>query len=227
MGKRTARIAAVLLAILLLLNSPLRAGAVSGGNVLPSGIEKENIGSEIESFVEAHRETTAGMAVSVFDQTSVIYQNYFGHADIANGIAVDRDTGGSATKLLVWVSAMQLVERGLLDLDADVRQYLPKDFLRNLRFDVPVTMLNLMNHDGGFEETLVGMFTHREDRILSLEDYLTAVQPRQVFAPGEVTAYSNWGVTLAGYIVERISGIPFYEYVHKIYLPPWGWNTAL
>lgn len=225
MPKRIHKIAALLLALMLFLSAPIRAAAASDDSVLPSGIAKENIGAEIEAFTAAHEDTMAGMAVSVFDRTDILYQNYFGHGDIANGLAVTPDTvfeWGSATKLLVWVSVMQLIEQGKLEMDADIQQYLPEDFLRNLRFDTPVTMGNLMNHDAGFEETLVGMFTHREDRILSLEDYLTHVQPRQVFAPGEVTAYSNWGVALAGYIVERVGGMPFYEYVHENIFTPLG-----
>lgn len=219
------RVAAVLLVILIFLSCPVRAEAFSDQHILPSGIPVDHIGSAIEAFAAEHQDTTAGMAISVFDQASVIYQNYFGHSDIANGIRVDQDTvfeWGSATKLLVWVSAMQLWEQGKLDLNADIQQYLPEGFLRNLRFDTAVTMLNLMNHDAGFEETLVGMSTHREDQIRSLEDYLIDVQPLQVFTPGEVTAYSNWGVTLAGYIVERISGMPFYEYVHENIFDPLG-----
>lgn len=217
------RIVSALLATLFLLCCPIRASAVSEKNTLPSGIAKENIGAEIEAFAAAHLDTMAGMAVSVFDRTDILYQNYFGYADIANELPVGADTvfeWGSATKLLVWVSVMQLVEQGKLDLDADIQQYLPEGFLKNLCFEESVTMLNLMNHNAGFEETLVGMFTHREDRILSLEDYLTRIQPRQVFAPGEVTAYSNWGVALAGFIVERVSGMPFYEYVDENIFSP-------
>ncbi len=51
---------------------------------------------------------------------------------------------GSATKLLVWVSVMQLWEQGLLELEQDVRKYLPEDFLQNLSYDDPITMLHLM-----------------------------------------------------------------------------------
>lgn len=72
----------------------------------------------------------------------------------------------------------------------------------------------------------MGMFTHREERILSLEDYLTAIQPRQVFAPGQATAYSNWGVALAGFIVERVSGVPFYEYVRENIFFPLGMDHS-
>lgn len=223
MRNRNGRIAAITLSVLLLLAEPVRAAA--SGDVLPSGVAKEDIGYQIENYAAEHGDTMAGMAVSVFGCSSVIYRNYFGYSDTAGKIAVDKDTvfeWGSATKLLVWVSAMQLWEQGKLDLNADIQQYLPEGFLKNLRFDEPVTMLNLMNHDAGFEETLVGMFTHCEDRILSLEDYLTSVQPRQIFAPGEVTAYSNWGVALAGYIVEQVSGMPFYTYVHKHIFAPLG-----
>lgn len=167
------RLAAILLCILFMATGPVRAFALSSDGTLPSGISRENIDREIEDYVAAHAETTAGMAVSVFDRSTVIYRNYFGFSDVEKGISVDENTvfeWGSATKILVWVSVMQLVEQGKLELEADLRQYLPEGFLRNLTFDVPVTMLNLMNHDAGFEETLVGMFTHREDRILSLED---------------------------------------------------------
>lgn len=216
--EKAKKITALLLALMLILNLSMPVAAVSADPALPSGIEKENIGAEIETFTMAHADTMGGMAVSIFDRTGLIYQNYFGYADKASGLAVTSDTvfeWGSATKLLVWVSVMQLTEQGKMDLDGDIRQYLPEGFLKNLCFDEPVTMLNLMNHDAGFEETLIGMFTHREDRILSLEDYLTAIQPRQIFAPGETTAYSNWGVALAGFIVEQVSGMSFYEYVHE------------
>ena len=223
--EKAKKITALLLALMLILNLSMPAAAVSDDSALPSGIEKERIGSEIEAFTMAHADTMGGLAVSVFDRTVLLYQNYFGYGDKAGGLAVTSDTvfeWGSATKLLVWVSVMQLMEQGKLDLEGDIQQYLPEGFLKNLRFDEPVTMLNLMNHDAGFEETLVGMFTHREDRIQSLEGYLMTIQPRQIFAPGDVTAYSNWGVALAGYIVERVSGMPFYEYVQQNIFTPLG-----
>lgn len=227
--KKMKKYTALFLSLMLFLNLSMPAAAVSADSLLPSGIEKDKIGAEIEAFVESNADTMAGMAVSVFDRSGILCQNYFGYADMASGLAATPETAmewGSATKLLVWVSVMQLVEQGKLDLEGDIRQYLPEGFLNNLRYDAPITMLNLMNHDAGFEETLVGMFTHREARIMSLEDYLTDVQPRHIFAPGQVTAYSNWGVALAGYIVERISGVPFYEYVHQYIFAPLGMDHS-
>ncbi len=187
------------------------------------------IGSQIEAFVVEHADTTAGMAVSVFQKDSVLYHNYFGYANREAGLPVDENTvmeWGSVTKLLVWVSVMQLTEQGKLDLNADVQNYLPEGFLGNLTFGQPITMLHLMNHTAGFEDSIIGMMTGDECQIMPLETYLRTIQPRQVFAPGTVTAYSNWGAALAGYIVERISGLPFYEYVRQHIFNPLGMTRS-
>lgn len=217
------QVISAILVLLLLFLSPMTAFA--SGVTLPSGVETSSIGSRIEAFVSEHEDTTAGMAVAVFDRSETIYRNWFGYEDKAAGLKVDAETvfeWGSVTKLLVWVSVMQLWEQGRIDLDADVRDYLPDGFLRNLEYGTPVTMLHLMNHNAGFEDSIVGMLTPDEENIIGLETYLSTIQPRQVFQPGTVTAYSNWGVTLAGYIVERISGMPFYAYVQDHIFDPLG-----
>ena len=93
-------------------------------DLLPSGIPAAGIGEAIEAYVDENAATTAGMAVSVLNAEGTVYKNYFGYADIENGIAVDENTvfeWGSATKMLVWVSVMQLYEQGLMDLEADIR----------------------------------------------------------------------------------------------------------
>lgn len=217
------RIVAVVLALMIILALPVYASAA--GDMLPSGIAPEGLRKEINKFVAEHEDTTVGMAVAVFNRDEMLYRSYYGYADKNVGLAVNEETvfeWGSVTKLLVWVSVMQLWEQGKLDLDADVREYLPDGFLGNLQFDTPVTMLHLMNHNAGFEDSIVGMLTPEEENIIGLETYLSTIQPQQVFAPGEVTAYSNWGVTLAGYIVERISGVPFYAYVQDNIFDPLG-----
>ena len=186
---------------------------------------RENIGKEIEKFVSEHGDTTAGMAVTVFDSEKEIYTGCFGFTDIENGIGTDADSvfeWGSTTKLLVWTSVMQLWERGKLDLDADVRKYLPDGYLKNFRFDKPVTMTHLMNHSAGFQERLWDVFANSEDEITGLGALLEKRQPEQVFEPGSVTAYSNYGVALAGYIVECIAGQPLYEYVNANIFAPLG-----
>ena len=191
----------------------------------PSGTSYEDIGGEIEAFAAEHEETTTGMAVSVFDKDETIYRGYFGHADKENSLAVGQETvmeWGSATKLLVWVSVMQLWEQGKLDLESDIQKYLPQDMLTNVNYDTPITMLHLMNHQAGFQEHYADLFVKERADILSLEEALKAHKPEQIYEPGTVTSYSNWGCALAGLIVERVSGMSFADYVHENIFKPLG-----
>lgn len=190
---------------------------------LPSGIAYGDIGNKIEAYVQEHMDTTAGLALSIFDAKDVLYTNTFGYADVEQQNAVDADTvfeWGSATKMLVWVSVMQLWEQGKIDLDTDICRYLPDNFLTNLKYDTPITMTMLMNHTAGFQECYVDLFVKDTADVPTLEEALAAHKPAQIYAPGTVTAYSNWGVALAGYIVERVSGMPFYEYVKENIFDP-------
>lgn len=186
--------------------------------VLPSGIAYENIPGEIEEFVEEHKDTMGAMEIAIFDKEDVIYQNYFGFTNKAEKIFADENSvfeWGSVTKTLVWISVMQLWEEGILDLGEDIRSYLPEGFLTNLNYDTPITMINLMNHNAGFQDMLTDIFIANPDRVLSLEEQLKLHEPEQVYEPGTVTAYSNWSSGLGAYIVERLSGQSFAEYARE------------
>lgn len=206
---------------------PVKARAAA----LPSGVEFGEIGAEIEKFAAAHESTTAGMEVSVFNRDETVYTGYFGYADKENALKVDESTvmeWGSASKLLVWVSAMQLWEQGRLDLNADISEYLPKELCANRSFDAPVTMINLMNHNAGYQEVYADIFLKNADAVLPLEEALKAHMPAQIYEPGTVTAYSNWSTALAALIVQRVSGQDYCQYVHENIFEPLGMNdTAL
>lgn len=218
---------------LALMLASLCVGKVSaqGPKILPSGINYAEIGQHIEAFVAEHQATTAGLALAVFDSEGTIYKNFFGHADLEANFPVTQDTvfeWGSVSKLLVWVSVMQLEEQGLIDLEADIKTYLPDGFLTNLKYPEPISMLNLMNHTPGFQEKIVNLFIEPGVEVNNLAENLQDVPPAQVYRPGDLHAYSNWGVALAGYIVERISGKPFFQYVHDAIFEPLGMkNTGL
>lgn len=186
---------------------------------------------KIDAFWADHEDNAAGMMVGVFDKDGVTYEGYYGYMNIDAGIMVDENTvidWGSTTKTLVWVSVMQLWEQGLIDLNEDIRTYLPDGFLTNLSYDKPITMIDLMNHQAGFQEYYTDMMVLPSCEPVSLEEALKQDQPPQIFEPGTVTAYSNWGVALAGYIVERVSGESFCDYVHENIFEPLGMNdTAL
>lgn len=191
---------------------------------LPSGTAYADISADIENYVGEHSETTAGMSVAIYDQSGAIYENCFGYADKENSIAVDDQTvydWGSVSKLLIWISSMQLAEQGKLDLQEDIRNYLPDGFLKNLTYDKEITMLDLMNHQAGFQETYFIQTANAKDMV-SLEEALSSHQPKQIYEPGEYTAYSNWGAALAAFIVQRVSGMDYVEYVHQNIFEPLG-----
>lgn len=215
---------AVVITMLVVLSPMIQQTKVyAAGQTLPSGLEKAQLEDKIDAYVIEHQDTTAGMAVAVFDNTDELLKKYYGNVDVENQIAVTQDSvfeWGSTTKLLVWVSVMQLYEQGKLELDSDIRSYLPEGFLTNLSYDTPLTMLNLMNHNAGFQECYVDLMVTDAEYITSLEEALRKHKPAQIYEPGTVTAYSNWGVALAGYIVERVSGMSFSEYVHENIFEP-------
>lgn len=108
---------------------------------------------------------------------------------------------------------MQLVQQHKIDLDADVNTYL--DFKIPEKFGKPVTMRNLMTHTGGFEETIRDLFVKSPKQLYPIREYLIDRMPERIFPPGTTIAYSNYGATLAGYIVQRVSGERFEDYVAR------------
>lgn len=200
-------------------------------NYTPSLIPYNEIGARIEQFMEENENELAGVSLTVFLAQEDMYTGYFGHSDIDNNVAVDENTvyeWGSISKLLTWVSVMQLYEKGLIDFEKDIREYLPEGFFRKLSYDEPITILNLMNHNAGWQEVIYDIETVDENSIISLGDALKRTEPRQVHRPGEVVAYSNWGAALAGYVVENITGMDFADYVKENIFKPLGMeHTAL
>ena len=167
-----------------------------------------------------------GAVVTVVKDGQVVTTRGYGWADTgASGgqpVAVDPQKSlfrvASVSKIPTSIAAMQLVEQGKVDLDADISAYL--DFEIERRFDEPLTLRHLLTHSAGFEEH--GSLTPTTD----LEAYVKNDPPAQVFAPGTTPGYSNYGIALAGYIVQRVSGQPFETYVREHVLEPAGMTTS-
>jgi len=164
----------------------------------------------------------AGAVVSVVKDGQVLFQKGYGYADVDAKKPVLPDQTlfrpGSISKLFTATAVMQLVEQGKLDLDRDVDDYL--DFPIPKTYPEPVTLRQLLTHTGGFEETLKNLFVAHESDIKPLRTYLVNEMPARIFPPGKIPSYSNYGFTLAGYIVERVSGEKFEHYIDNHILKP-------
>lgn len=184
-------------------------------------------GAEIDAFVREHEKDLAGLAVSVFDEKNTLHEGYYGYMNLEEKLPVTKDTvfeWGSCTKLITWVSVMKLYEMGKIDLETDIRSYLKDEAFQKLK---PFTMLDLMHHAAGFEENIFGLFNLDVESVPSLEEAVLKVN-RQIYDPGEHTAYSNYSTSLAAYTVEQITGIPFADFVHEHVFKPLGMErTAL
>jgi len=166
----------------------------------------------------------AGAVVVVVKDGTVLLEKGYGYADVSMKLRMDPEQTmvriGSTSKLFTWTAVMQLVEKGQLDLDRNINDYL--DFTIPNDFGKPVTLRDLMNHRAGFEEGVKDILWTNPQGVPSNEAYLKEHKRPMLFAPGEVPAYSNYGAALAGYIVERISKEPYERYIERHILVPLG-----
>ena len=193
----------------------------------PSAHAYEMTAADVEAFLDGlvplqlKRDDIAGATVSVVKDGKVLFAKGYGYADVEKKKPVSaQDTlfrPGSISKLFTWTSIMQLYEQGKLDLDRDINDYL--DFKIPEAFGKPITLKNVMTHTPGFEEQVKDLFTVGNSKP-DLGQYLKTHIPGRVYPPGTVPAYSNYATAVAGYIVERVSGRPFDEYVTENILKP-------
>lgn len=169
----------------------------------------------------------AGAVVVVVQGGRPILQKGYGLADVASRRPVNQTTmfrPGSVSKLFTWTAVMQQVEAGKLDLNTDVNTYL--DFRIPPLDGRPVTLREIMTHTAGFEESIRYLITSDPKALLPLREYARVALPQRVFAPGSTPAYSNYATALAGYIVERVSGSSFDDYVDQRIFAPLGMSQS-
>jgi CubicO group peptidase (beta-lactamase class C family) len=195
---------------------------------IPSGVH-ELTAQDLETFLDGimplqlEREDIAGATIAVVKDGKLLLAKGYGYADYKKKTPVSADETlfrpGSTGKLFTWTAVMQLVEQGKLDLDRDVNDYI--DFKIPEAFGKPITLRNLLTHTPGFEEQVKDLFTVGTESP-NLGAYLKTHIPGRIYPPGIVPAYSNYGAALAGYIVERMSGRPFSEYIEENIFKPLG-----
>ena len=127
---------------------------------------------------------------------------------------------GTMSTLFIWISVMQLKEKGLIDLEAPVTDYLSDTVKEEITFAYPVTMKDLMNHSAGFQSQDRGRFLLVDETFKPLYDTLKDTVPEQINEPGKAVAFSDWGCLLAAYLVGKVSGMNYEEYVHEHILEP-------
>lgn len=169
----------------------------------------------------------AGAIVTVVYQGHVLFTHGYGRADVARGLPVDGQLTlfhpGSVSKLFTWTALMQQVEAGKVDLDADVNTYI--DFKIPPFEGKPVRVRDLLSHSPGFSD-VGGIIFDSFDKAIPYQTWLKTHVPARLWPAGTEIAYSNYGAVLAGYIVERVSGEAFADYVERHIFGPLGMTSS-
>ena len=174
-----------------------------------------------------HSAGVPGAVVVVVKDGQPLLEKGYGYADWERGVPVDPARTlfrpGSISKLFTWTAVMQLVEQGKLDLDADLNRYL--DFKVPAYQGTAMTLRHVMTHTTGLEETGRGLIVYGDstpDNGAVLKGYI----PPYLYQPGTTQGYSNWATGLAGYIVQRVSGQAFDDYVEQHIFGPLGMRQS-
>ena len=170
-----------------------------------------------------------GAALVIVKDGEVVFSGGYGYANLEESIPVKADQTvfftESVSKSFTATALMQLAEKDLLDLHADLNLYL-EDMQLESSFAKPVTTADLLLHTAGFDDTDIGAYARSENEVIPLRDYVINNLPALVMPPGEAVSYSNHGYALAGLLAETISGINFTKYMDEEILKPLGMNNS-
>ncbi|PAY22092.1 serine hydrolase [Dietzia natronolimnaea] len=207
--------------------TPLPSPPAVATDLTGSGLTRADVDAWLDGTIPSALESgrIAGASVAVVHDGELLTARGFGEADVSTGTAVDPARTlfrvGSVSKTVTATAVMQLVDRGEVDLDTDVDHYTGLD----LPHDHPVTLRHLLSHTPGYEERAAGLFLP-PGQAVDLRRSLAQDPPAQVYEPGTTPAYSNYGMALAGYVVEAVSGMPFEDYVGQNILTPLGMTSS-
>jgi CubicO group peptidase (beta-lactamase class C family) len=164
------------------------------------------------------------LSIAIVDDQQIVWAQGFGMADPKSKTPASADTVyriGSVSKLFTDIAIMQLVERGELNLDAPVTDYLP-DFHPKNPFGTPITLRQLMSHRLGLlREPPVGNYFETSQPTLAAT-VQSLNNTELVFAPNTHTKYSNAAIAVVGYLLEARSHEPFAQYLKSSALDPIG-----
>ncbi|NQX66442.1 serine hydrolase [Paenibacillus alba] len=230
------------LAVLLLSTTVVTAcTAPSGVSPTPVATEKTSLegprdAKEVETFADGvfadkmKKFNTVGSNFVVVTDGKVVLSKGYGYADREKKIPVDKDTVfqiGSVTKSFTALAAMQLVDKGKMDLKHDIQEYLGGMKVPNIT-GKKLTMFDLLTYSSGVDlpDIVTDMSTEYVNKDISMKEYLASHMPTVVRPPGEAYTYDNFGFLLAGYAVENVMGMPYSQYMEKNIFKPLGMTST-
>ena len=164
-----------------------------------------------------------GASVTIYSDDTLQHIHY-GAAKMEPQSPIDNRTKfqlGSIGKLITAIAVLQEVEKGRLDLNARVTEYL--DFEETY---AELTLHCLLTHTCGFNELNIGYLAKTEEQVLSLDEFTRVAKPGLFQTPGKDIVYSNFSYALAGLIVQKVRGRAYEEYVEAHIFKPLGMSNS-
>ena len=171
------------------------------------GRDYAGVAAALTSMIEREREQKGleAFSIALVDGDEVVWAAGFGEQDPERGVPASAETVYPVSKLFTDIAVMQLVERGELDLDAPVRNYLP-EFAPENPSGTEITLRQLMSHRSGLiREPPAGHYFDDTGTDLAATVASLSGTP-QIYPPTERTKYSNAGIAVAGYTLEVTRG---------------------
>jgi len=167
-----------------------------------------------------------GVGLAVVQNGQIAYTNGYGVRDVTTGAPVTPNTQfaiGSVTKSFTALGVMLLVQQGKVKLDDPVTKYIPEFKLSDPAATAKVTVRHLLSHTTGMVRNDAASL----DPTLTRADLLklAATVPLQS-QPGQRFAYSNLNTTIAGVLIERVTGQNWEDYTREHIFTPLGMTTA-
>jgi len=164
-----------------------------------------------------------GAIFSMVRGDSIVMLKGYGVANLDKNVSVDPQKTifrvASISKTVSATAVMQMVERGVINLSDPVNKHL-KNFKLPDNFGIPTTIAHLLTHTSGYDQSGGARRTLDPVKMEPMVTYFPKAMPRQVFPPGKIISYSTWMGSMAGYLTEEISGIPFNDYMIKNIFEP-------
>ena len=172
-------------------------------------------------------QSLVGVSVSLVHDQKLVYSKGFGFADFENRYPATKETNyrvASITKLFTSIALMQLVEEQKINLSTDVANIVPE--LRKIQSNEyqvnEITIKSILTHTTGLPTNPYFVLDEKEENVKRRSDEFLKNLPQQsiIFQPNRSSKYSNLAMDLGGVIIERISGLPYDQYVQEFILKP-------
>jgi len=188
------------------------------------------LNTRIDSLLKAYK--IPGVGIALVSKDSIIWMGSIGLANVETGEPITENTHfrvGSCTKSFLGLGFLKLIEEGKIDINTPVKEIVPEIEIKNPWQNThPVRIVHLLEHTAGFDDSHINSLYNEEDPEMPLKQALDIkANLRKVrWKPGTRYAYSSPGYTLAGYILEKITGKRYEDYLKEVILGPIGMKTS-